>query len=82
MEPVARSALIGNDFVILGLIAATLAAVFWSASSPQPALKKFYSLVPPLLLYCQVWPLSRPDTVTAPLLLIWSLALMPLSTLS
>ena len=50
MEPVARSALIGNDIVILGLIAATLAAVFWSASSPQPALKKFYSLVPPLLL--------------------------------
>ena len=50
MEPVARSALIGNDIVILGLIAATLAAVFWSASSPQPALKKFYSFVPPLLL--------------------------------
>ena len=50
MEPVASTALINNDIVILGLIAATLAAVFWSASSPQPALRKFYSFVPPLLL--------------------------------
>ncbi len=50
MEPIAGTALISNDIVILGLIAATLAAVFWSASSTQPALKKFYSFVPPLLL--------------------------------
>ena len=42
--------LITNDIVVLGLIAATLGAVFWTASSQQPALKKFYSFVPPLLL--------------------------------
>lgn len=48
--PPLPDALITNDIVVLGLIAATLAAVFWSASSKQPLLKKFYSFVPALLL--------------------------------
>ncbi len=55
MEPVARTALISNDIVILGLIAATLGAVFWSASSQQRGFKAFYSVVPPLLL-CYLLP--------------------------
>src|SRR5687768_11085554 len=42
-------ALITNDIVVLGLIAATLGAVFWTASLPG-AWKKFYSFVPALLL--------------------------------
>ena len=47
--------LITNDIVVLGLIAATLGAVFWSASSNIAALRKFYSVVPPLLL-CYLLP--------------------------
>jgi len=42
--------LISNDIVVLGLIAATLGAVFWTASSKNPALRRFYAVVPPLLL--------------------------------
>ena len=42
-------ALITNDIVVLGLIAATLGVVFWTASLPG-AWKKFYSFVPALLL--------------------------------
>jgi uncharacterized membrane protein len=44
-----NSALITNDIVVLGLIAATLGMVFWTASLPG-AWKKFYSFVPALLL--------------------------------
>ena len=44
-----NQALITNDIVVLGLIAATLGAVFWTASLPG-AWKKFYSFVPALLL--------------------------------
>ncbi len=50
MEPVVRTALISNDIVILGLIAATLGAVFWSADSKLSGFRKFYGIVPPLLL--------------------------------
>ncbi len=42
--------LISNDIVVFGLIAATLAAVFWSASREQGGFKRFYAVVPPLLL--------------------------------
>jgi uncharacterized membrane protein len=50
-DPTAVStALITNDIVIFGLIAATLGAVFWSASRTTGAWKKFYMFVPPLLL--------------------------------
>ena len=46
----AAAPLITNDIVVFGLIAATLAAVFWSASREQDGFKRFYAVVPPLLL--------------------------------
>ncbi|MFT4255586.1 MAG: DUF819 family protein [Pseudoxanthomonas sp.] len=46
----ASPALIDNDIVLFGLIAATLAAVFWTSSRPGGPWQKFYSVVPPLLL--------------------------------
>lgn len=46
----ASSALITNDIVVLGLIAATLGLIFWTASGPTPFFRKFYSVVPALLL--------------------------------
>ncbi len=42
--------LITNDIVGLGLIAATLALIFWLASGPTPFWKKFFAWVPALLL--------------------------------
>lgn len=42
------TALITNDIVVLGLIAATLGAVFWTSS--LHAFRKFYAVVPALLL--------------------------------
>ena len=44
------TALITDDAVVLGLLAATLGAVFWTAHSAHPALKAFYRYVPALLL--------------------------------
>ncbi|HEY5972579.1 MAG TPA: DUF819 family protein [Pseudoxanthomonas sp.] len=44
------TALITNDIVLFGLIAATLAAIFWTATGPTKFLKKFYAVVPALLL--------------------------------
>ncbi len=44
------TALITNDIVVFGLIAATLALVFWLASGPTPFWKKFFAWVPALLL--------------------------------
>lgn len=49
-EPVAHAALITNDAVVLGLLAATLAAVFWTAQSAHPFWRRFYRYVPALLL--------------------------------
>ncbi len=46
----ADSALITNDAAILGLLAAALGAVFWTASRPDGFWKKFYTYVPALLL--------------------------------
>ena len=43
-------ALITNDAVVLGLLMALLAFVFKTSSSDNPRLKKFYSIVPMLLL--------------------------------
>jgi len=43
-------ALITNDAVVLGLLMALLAFVFKSSSSGHPGLKKFYGIVPMLLL--------------------------------
>jgi uncharacterized membrane protein len=42
--------LITDDAVVLGLLAATLAAVFWASRSPHPAFRAFYRYVPALLL--------------------------------
>ena len=54
MQETASTALITNDIVIFGLIAATLGLVFWTASQPG-GWKKFYGIVPPLLL-CYLLP--------------------------
>ena len=43
-------ALITNDAVVLGLLLAILALVFKTSSSTNPALRKFYGIVPMLLL--------------------------------
>jgi uncharacterized membrane protein len=42
-------ALITNDAGILGLLAATLAVIFYTAHSEHPAFRKFYKYVPTLL---------------------------------
>lgn len=49
------TALITNDAVVLGLLAATLGFVFWGASRPSGFWKKFYSYVPALLM-CYLLP--------------------------
>ncbi|MEL1263723.1 DUF819 domain-containing protein [Pseudoxanthomonas putridarboris] len=46
----APPALITNDIVVFGLIAATLALIFWLASGPTPVWKKVFAWVPALLL--------------------------------
>ena len=46
----ATGALISNDIIVFGLIAATLGVIFWTSGSSNPLLKKFYSFVPALLL--------------------------------
>ena len=53
---VARGALgyhpvmITNDIVVIGLIAATLGLIFWTASGPTAFWRRFYGIVPALLL--------------------------------
>lgn len=42
--------LITNDAVVLGLLALILGGVFWTQQSSHPALRRFYSVVPALLL--------------------------------
>ncbi|NIJ68698.1 DUF819 family protein [Xanthomonas sp. 60] len=44
------TALIQNDIVVFGLIAATLGAVFWTAARERGPWKRFYTFVPALLL--------------------------------
>lgn len=39
-----------NDAVVFGILLVTLAFVFWTSSLDRPFWKKFYSIVPPLLL--------------------------------
>ena len=46
----ASTALISNDIVVLGLIAATLGVIFWTESRDTGIWKKFYTYVPALLL--------------------------------
>jgi uncharacterized membrane protein len=50
MPTESSTALITNDIVGLGLIAATLALIFWLASGPTPFWKKVFTWVPALLL--------------------------------
>ena len=50
MPDTAHPALISNDIVVLGLIAATLGLVFWTSSRETGLWKKFYTFVPALLL--------------------------------
>lgn len=42
--------LIQNDIVVLGILAAMLGAVFWASSRPSGGLRRFFDIVPPLLL--------------------------------
>ena len=42
--------MITNDAVLLGLLAVTLGAIFYTSSSPSPGWRKFYRYVPSLLL--------------------------------
>jgi len=49
-ETATSSALIQNDIVLFGLIAATLGAVFWTSSRETGFWKRFYAWVPALLL--------------------------------
>ncbi|RNF86135.1 DUF819 domain-containing protein [Montanilutibacter psychrotolerans] len=46
----ASAALITNDIVVFGLIAATLGLIFWTSSGPTRFFRRFYSVVPALLL--------------------------------
>jgi uncharacterized membrane protein len=56
IESVGEStALITNDAVVLGLLAATLGAVFWTSSRETGFWKRFYGVVPALLL-CYLLP--------------------------
>lgn len=50
MTPAATPALIQNDIIVFGLIAATLGVIFWTSSHPNKVLQKFYGFVPALLL--------------------------------
>ena len=50
MTAAATGALISNDIIVFGLIAATLGVIFWTSGSSNSWLKKFYSFVPALLL--------------------------------
>lgn len=49
-DPAATSAFITNDAVVMGLLAVTLGAIFWTSSRPSGFWKSFYTYVPALLL--------------------------------
>ena len=42
--------LITNDATLFGILAAMLGAIFYTSKSEHPAFKKFYSVIPALLL--------------------------------
>ena len=50
IESAANTALITNDIVVFGLIAASLGGIFYLASGPTPFWKKVFAWVPALLL--------------------------------
>ena len=49
-ETEAATALITNDAVVLGLLAAILALVFWTSSLSSKLVGRFYAIFPPILL--------------------------------
>lgn len=49
-EAEAATALITNDAVVLGLLAAILGALFWASSLSHPGVKRFFTVIPALLL--------------------------------
>jgi len=52
MLPDSHHALISNDIVVFGLVAATLGLVFWLSGGPTPFWKKLFAWIPvPLLCY-------------------------------
>ena len=55
MTPAASSALITNDAAVLGLLALTLGAVFWTASRESGFWSRFYGYVPAILM-CYMLP--------------------------
>ena len=55
MTPGAPAALVANDAVVLGLLAAILGFVFWTASRPAGFWARFYTVVPAILL-CYLLP--------------------------
>lgn len=55
LNVIAKAPLVKNDAVVLGLLLLCLAFVFYSSTSDKPWLKKFYSVVPALLM-CYLLP--------------------------
>ena len=49
-EEAATTALITNDAVVLGLLAVILGAVFWVSSRDNVWVKRFFTVIPALLL--------------------------------
>ena len=79
MEP-----LFSNDAVVLGLLMAVLAGIFYTAHSPAPFWRKFYTYVPALLLCYFVpallnWPLGLISGEQSALYTISSRYLLPAS---
>lgn len=75
---------LGNDAIVLGLLICVLAGVFVTAESNHPAWKKFYSVVPPLLLCYFIpallhWPLGWISGETSSLYKMASRYLLPAS---
>lgn len=49
-DPAETTALITNDAVVIGMLAAILGAVFWASSLQNKAVKRFFTIIPALLL--------------------------------
>ncbi|MBN8552798.1 MAG: DUF819 family protein [Caulobacterales bacterium] len=49
-DPAETTALITNDAVVIGMLAVILGAVFWASSLENKAVKRFFAIIPALLL--------------------------------
>ena len=58
--------LITNDAVVLGILMVILAFVFRTSHSDNPRWKKFYGIVPSLLLYALIEFAGSPSSVIVP----------------